>query len=148
MSRSGPAHPTGAGRLLDVERFERVAAPGATALLRLIGRLQPYARVDDAALALVLDDGHEARRFAPLLAPDPPAAGGRWTVAFPVPGELLADGEARFALQLGDASVELPAPSERVLRAAGEAAEARARELEAQIRRLREHEAANEALAA
>src|SRR5438270_75489 len=49
MSRIGPAQPKRAGRLLDVERFERVVAPGATTLLRLSGRLHSRAHSGAAA---------------------------------------------------------------------------------------------------
>jgi chromosome segregation ATPase len=152
MSCSGPAHPTRAGRLLDVERFERVAAPGATALLRLTGRLQPYARVDDAALALVIDHAGETHRFAPLPAPLPAhgrrAPGEQLTVAFAVPTRLLADGRAAYALRLAaDAVAELAAPAERILPGAAAAvAEARVRELEGQIRRLQGRAAETDAL--
>ena len=68
MSRNGPAQPKGARRLLDVERFERVVAPGATALLRLTGRLLSRGGVDVDAPVLVVDGEH---RFAPLPGPAP-----------------------------------------------------------------------------
>src|SRR4051812_39817816 len=117
MSRSGPAHPTRAGRLLDVERFERVAAPGATALLRLIGRLPSPARVRPAALALVIHTGRATQRFAPLPSPDPLIDGDRLTAAFAVPVELLDASGVSFALNVGRrSSVALAAPSQRPLR--------------------------------
>src|SRR5882724_4629642 len=110
MSRSGPAHPTRAGRLLDVERFERVAAPGATALLRLTGRLQARARVRRRALALVVDDGRATHRFAPLPGPAGVVAGGRLMVGFAVPVALLEGPRPAFAFELRRVRIELAAP--------------------------------------
>src|SRR2546423_14992183 len=101
MSRSGPAQPTRAGRLLDVERFERVAAPGATTLLRLIGRLHPSARVDPAALVLVVGDGGATHRFAALDGPWAAPTDGRLTAAFAVPQDVVDAPRAVYGLQLG-----------------------------------------------
>src|SRR4051795_9892232 len=84
MSQSGPARPKRAGRSLDVERFERVVAPGATTLLRLTGRLSSHAIVADDALTLVVDDGRAAHRVAPLPGPRALVADGRLEAAFAV----------------------------------------------------------------
>src|SRR5436305_10663625 len=129
MSRNGSAQLTRAGRLLDVERFERVVAPGATALLRLTGRLLSRGGVDVDAPVLVVDGEH---RFAPLPGPAPTIADGRLAVAFPVPAALRG---TAFTLELGDGVVALDPPAERSLRAAGASA---VRDLELELRRARE----------
>src|SRR3954465_1849975 len=140
---SGPAHPTRAGRLLDVERFERVVAPGATTLLRLNGRLSSHAVVDADALTLVIDDGRAAHRVAPLPGPRALVAGGRVEAAFAVAAHVLGGRRPGFALELAPGVLAaLPVPSERPLKAPTLApAERRVRELEAEVRGLRERAA-------
>src|SRR3954464_13512865 len=109
MSQVGPARPKRAGRSLDVERFERVVAPGATTLLCLLGRLSSHATV--AGLSLVVDDGRCARRVAPLPGPRGLAADGRVEAAFAVSAAVL-DGRVLFALELeGGELLDLPAPA-------------------------------------
>jgi chromosome segregation ATPase len=135
MSRNGPAQPKRAGRLLDVERFERVVAPGATTLLRLSGRLHSRAHSDGAAPILVMGaaDGR-AHRFLPLPGPVPAIAGDRLLAAFAVPAALLDGGEAIISVELAPGfAVALGAPEERALRATD-----RVRELEAEVAALRE----------
>src|SRR5439155_1414525 len=136
MSRSGPAQPTRAGRLLDVERFERVAAPGATALLRLNGRLHTRARVRGAALALLVDDGQAVHRFVPLPAPGAVLADRRLTVAFAVPVALLSGAGVTYAIELSPRrAVALRSPAFRTLRPLRP--EQRVRRLEDEVRALR-----------
>src|SRR3954447_10329843 len=135
MSRNGPAQPKRAGRLLDVERFERVVAPGATTLLRLSGRLHSRAHSGGAAPIFVVGaaDG-AAPRFLPLPGPVPPIAGDRLLAAFAVPAALLDGGEAILSVELAPGfAVGLNAPEERALRATD-----RVRELEAEVAGLRE----------
>src|SRR3954451_21273460 len=100
MSRNGPAQPKRAGRLLDVERFERVVAPGATTLLRLIGRLSPHVCVSADALALVVDDGRAAHRVPALPGPAAPVVDGRLEAAFAVPSPLVAASRSVYAIAL------------------------------------------------
>src|SRR3954469_7458215 len=145
MSRNGSAQPTRAGRLLDVERFERVVAPGATTLLRLTGRLSSRLDAKHDTLALVVDDGAVAHRVRALPAPGPGVQDTRVSAAFAVPTRLVADGRAAFALMLGGGTlVDLPAPSERTLRAPQSSAPAalirrpdQADALQAELNRLR-----------
>src|SRR3954451_15814665 len=93
MFGNRPAQPKRAGRLLDVERFERVGAPGATTLLRLSGRLHSRAHSDGAAPILVVGAADDAYRFAPLAGRVPPIAGDRLLAAFAVPAALLDQGD-------------------------------------------------------
>src|SRR5947208_8230220 len=137
MSRSGPAQPTRAGRLLDVERFERVVAPGATALLRLSGRLHSRAHSGGAPILVVGAADGDAHRFAPLAGPVPPIAGDRLLAAFAVPPALLDAGEPIFSVELAPGfAVGLAVPDERALRATDHV-----RELEAEVAGLRERAA-------
>src|SRR4051812_13087323 len=140
MSQVGPARPKRAGRSLDVERFERVVAPGATTLLRLTGRLSSHATV--AGLMLVVDDGRTAHRAAPLPGPRALVADGRVEAAFAVAAAVL-DGRPAFALELADGELlDLPVPAQRALRAPALApADRRVRELEAEVSGLRERAA-------
>src|SRR3954451_4630146 len=129
MSRNGSAQPKRAGRLLDVERFERVVAPGAAALLRLSGRLHLRAHSDGADPILVVGAADDAYRFAPLRGPVPPIAGDRLLAAFAVPAALLGDGEVIFSVEIAPGfAVGLGAPEERALRATESV-----RELEAEV---------------
>src|SRR3954454_7087299 len=147
---SGPAHPTRAARLMDVERFERVVAPGATTLLRLTGRLSSPALVAAEAVALVVDDGRAAVRLAPLPGPGDPVTEGRLEAAFAVPTHLIVTGRPAYAIALGEDVLEdLPAPAERALpRVAGPPSEQRVRELEAEVRGRRDRAAEADALVA
>src|SRR3954471_4263190 len=140
MSQVGSARQKRAGRSLDVERFERVVAPGATTLLRLTGRLSSHAIVADDALTLVVDDGRAAHRVAPLPGPRALVADGRLEAAFAVAAAVVASPRPVFALELAEGElVDLPLPEERPLRTATLApAERRVRELEAEVRGLRE----------
>src|SRR3954469_19917700 len=115
MSQVGPARLKRAGRSLDVERFERVVAPGATTLLRLTGRLSSHAIVGVDGLTLVVDDGRCAHRVKPPPGPRALVADGRVEAAFAVAAPVL-DGRCAFALELPDGGLaDLPAPAERAL---------------------------------
>ncbi len=89
-------------RLLEVERFEHVAATAERVLLRLDGRYleRPGRRILDATL--FVDDGLAVHRHAPLPDPGGPDADiptWIWRAAFAIPSSYLADARTQFALQ-------------------------------------------------
>ncbi|MBV9839466.1 MAG: hypothetical protein JO156_15230 [Solirubrobacterales bacterium] len=93
---------------IELREFEQVDVGPRTVLLR--AAIESTAHASDARPTLVIYDGPEAHRIAPLPAPADPD--GLIRAAYPAPRELLGD-DSTFALELpSGAIVDLPAPSE------------------------------------
>src|SRR3954464_13903156 len=99
--------------LLEIERFEHLAAGTERVLLRIDGRYsdRPGKRVLDAML--FVDDGLAVHRHAPLADAAAGADSWLWRAVFDVPIAYLTDERTRFALESQPGClVELPHPSE------------------------------------
>src|SRR4051812_13064617 len=99
--------------LLEVERFEHLAAGAERVLLRIDGRYsdRPGKRVLDAML--FVDDGLAVHRHAPLSDADGDIDSWLWRAAFDVPASYLTDERTRFAIESQPGClIDLPNPSE------------------------------------
>ncbi len=97
--------------LLEVERFEHVAAGAERVLLRIDGRYsdRPGKRVLDAML--FVDDGLAVHRHAPLTDGDGDIDSWLWRAAFDVPAAYLTDERTRFAIESQPGClIDLPRP--------------------------------------
>ena len=93
---------------IELQGFERIDASPGTALLRVTGT-HAGTKKKRRPLTLVIDDGSQLHRLAPL--PAPPDSGDMLRVAFSAPVALLG-GRTAFALDLGRGEiVDLPAPT-------------------------------------
>src|SRR3954464_3493520 len=98
--------------LLEIERFEHLAAGAERVLLRLDGRYadRPGKRVLDAML--FVDDGLAVHRHAPLEDAEADVDSWLWRAAFDVPAAYLTDERTRFALESQPGRlIDLPLPS-------------------------------------
>src|SRR3954464_8088665 len=98
--------------LLEIERFEHLAAGTERVLLRIDGRYtdRPGKRVLDAML--FVDDGLAVHRHAPLDDSGDPTDACLCRAAFEVPSSSLTDARPRFALESEPGSlIDLPRPA-------------------------------------
>ncbi|MEA2428529.1 MAG: hypothetical protein QOF37_2157, partial [Thermoleophilaceae bacterium] len=105
--------------VLEVERFEHVAAGAERVLLRIDGRYgdRPGKRVLDAML--FVDDGLAVHRHAPVGDDIAELDSWLWRAAFDVPTAYLTDERTRFALESDPGClIDLPRPSRNVVTSA------------------------------
>src|SRR4051812_5944283 len=116
--------------LLEVERFEHLAAGAERVLLRIDGRYsdRPGKRVLDAML--FVDDGLAVHRHAPISDADGDVGSWLWRAAFDVPASYLTDERTRFAIESQPGClIDLPHPGEMLHRSGSVPLTARAAHL-------------------